>query len=91
MRTKQIKFYDAMIEDIKVTKTENIGMSFDWISDYNNIKERSATLLYVPDSKKPEHYHISLTDEEIKKLYDWCGKFLKMKSGKYHTKPIYET
>ena len=51
---------------------EYLGVSLD--QDRDGAPE--VVLLYVPEKDEFRHYHIELTDSEVKTLHAWLGEYL---------------
>lgn len=53
-----------------------IKISWDYWDDENDLSQRRATLLIIPNIEEPDHTHIELTRQGAKDLRDWLTEFL---------------
>lgn len=75
--TKLVGENPCLAENIRSGKCETLSVSWDYDDDANDIKQRKAILLYVPDISSHEHEHIELSQAEARKLRNWLDRFLK--------------
>lgn len=62
--------YDPMTTEIPTTRdSERLSISLD--------EEEGPTFLYVPNTAKFDHDHISLTEEGAKALFEWLKEYLR--------------
>ena len=64
--------------DLKTKKkSEQLSISWDFEQNPANKKEWNAVILYVPQLKEHEHFHVELTRNGAKNLCAWLKQYLK--------------
>jgi hypothetical protein len=64
---------DHRITMIRDKKIDKLSISLDYDVDP---KESYPVFLFIPDVNEFDHYHIPLTKEESKTLFDWLKEYL---------------
>ena len=56
---------------------KNLHISWDYDGDIYDKNNRTAVLLWIPDTKKHDHEHIEMNREQAQILKEWLDEYLK--------------
>ena len=67
----------AIDQNPELRSVDTFDISWDYDDNEHDLSQRKPVFLIVPDKRKDEHYHVTLSRKGATDLRTWLNKFLR--------------